>query len=39
LLLAILALWWVGVEIPVQLILTIAGRTGHQLIGAARREV
>jgi 2-polyprenyl-3-methyl-5-hydroxy-6-metoxy-1,4-benzoquinol methylase len=36
LLLAILALWWVGVEIPVQLILTFAGRTGHQLIGGVR---
>jgi 2-polyprenyl-3-methyl-5-hydroxy-6-metoxy-1,4-benzoquinol methylase len=36
LLLAVLALWWLFVEVPAQCILTFAGRTGHQLIGAAR---
>jgi len=37
LLLALLALWWLIIEVPVQLILALGGQTGHQLVGASRR--
>jgi 2-polyprenyl-3-methyl-5-hydroxy-6-metoxy-1,4-benzoquinol methylase len=39
LLLALLVFWWLGVEVPVQLILALGGQTGHQLVGASRRAV
>jgi 2-polyprenyl-3-methyl-5-hydroxy-6-metoxy-1,4-benzoquinol methylase len=37
-LLALLLVWWLLVEMPMQLLLTFAGRTGHQLIAGVRRD-
>ena len=36
LVLALLALWWVFVEVPSQALLVLAGRSGHQLVGARK---
>ena len=36
LLLALLAVWWALVEVPSQALLAMAGRTGHQLMGARK---
>jgi 2-polyprenyl-3-methyl-5-hydroxy-6-metoxy-1,4-benzoquinol methylase len=37
LLLGVLALWWLLVEVPAQLVLAFAGRTGHQLMAGTPR--
>jgi SAM-dependent methyltransferase len=38
LLLAVVALWWLAVELPTQALLAVAGRTGHQWVTAQKPD-